>query len=108
MALKDSKKKNGRKYVLRDKDGIFVAYREFFDTIETREQALSMGVMCFATIHDTLQEDAVEGDDTYVGNMKLTTGLERSLEELERRFPLLLDEIHSLDIRNHGKRIYKC
>lgn len=107
MAFEDAKKPD-RKYVLRDEQGIFIAHRDFFDTIETREQALSMALMCIAAIHDTLQEDAIEGDDTYVGNMKLTTGLDHSLEELDRRFPHLMREVSSLEIRNRGVRVFKC
>ena len=105
---KSSKRQLPKKFFVKDGNGIFVVKESYFDSLGSRAIALGIGLQCLSAIHHILEEDAVEGDDTYIGNMKVTTGLDRSLEELGRRFPNLLDEIHSTKRRSRGQRVYIC
>jgi hypothetical protein len=102
------KRKLPKKYFIVDDGHVCSVTSEFFDNLGSRMVALTVGLQCLSAIYHTLSEDAVEGDDAYVGNMKVTTGLERSLTELDRRFPRLLREIHDMNRRDSGQRVYVC
>ena len=52
-------------------------------------------------IHTTLKEE-LDGDSMLIGNMKVTTGLQRSLEELNKRWPNLLEQVYSTPRRING------
>lgn len=108
MVKKSSRKKQARKYFVKKDDGIFVVNDSFFDQINSRAVALSLAIRTWYQLQDQLRADAVDGENTFIGNMKITTGLERSLAELDKRHPYLLLEVRSVERRYQGRRIYNC
>ncbi len=108
MDKKTSRKKQAKKYFVKRNDGIFVVNDAFFDQIDSRSMALAIAVLTWDQLRDQLYDDAVSGENTFIGNMKITTGLERALAELDRRFPYLLHQIGNIERRHQGRRVYSC
>lgn len=108
MSCMGKRKTQNKRYFVKEDDGIFIVKDEFFKAIESRAEALVVCMRTYFELQKRLKEDAVDGDVSYIGNMKVTTGLERSLNELNRLYPGLLDELRSVDRRYEGTTIYKC
>jgi hypothetical protein len=90
-----------KKFFIKEEEGIYTVDGEFFNDIESREEALVLAIRAVGEIHATLKEE-LDGDSMLIGNMKVTTGLQRSLEELEKRWPNLLEEMYSTPRRIDG------
>jgi hypothetical protein len=104
-----SKSKLGKKFFLRDEAGIFAVHRSFFDNeVKTRSDALVIALRVLSEIHYTLQEEARLGGPLYIGNMKVITGLQRSLSELDLRWPFLLVEMRAIPRRIGGYVLQTC
>jgi hypothetical protein len=88
-------RKTKKKFFIKDIDGIYTVTEEYFSDIESRDEALVLALRAIDEIHSTLKEEAVDGDSMVIGNMKVTTGLQRSLEELDKRWPSLLEQMYS-------------
>lgn len=99
--------KRPRKYFVKEEDGIFTVHAEFFDAIESREEALAIALRCMGEMHATLSEEG-DGVPFFIGNMKVTTGLQRTLDELEERWPFLLTEMRAVPRRINGHIITIC
>ena len=84
-----------KKYFIKEQEGIYAVTDDFFDDIENRDEALVLAIRAVDEIHTTLKEEALDGDSMLIGNMRVTTGLQRSLEELEKRWPNLLEQMYS-------------
>lgn len=98
-----TKKIKKKKYLIKDTIGIYEGDDSFFDEITSRNHALTIGVLCYHEVYNTLINDAKNDEDSFIGNMKVTTGLNRTLEELNKRYPFLLDEIKSYSRSNNFK-----
>jgi hypothetical protein len=99
--------KRPRKYFVKEEDGIFTVHVEFFDAIESREEALAIAMRCLGEIHSTLSEEG-DGQPFFIGNMKVTTGLQRTLDELEERWPFLMAELYGTTRKINGYTISSC
>jgi len=88
-------RKTKKKFFIKEVEGIHTVTEEFFSDIESRDEALVLAIRVLDEIHTTLQEEAVDGDSMVIGTMKVTTGLQRSLEELDKRWPSLLEQMYS-------------
>ena len=97
-----------KKFFVKEDDGIYTVTEDFFDEIESREEALVIAMRALGEIHTTLQEEALDGGPMFIGNMKVVTGLERCLNELERRWPFLLIEMRSISRRINGHSVSIC
>lgn len=89
--------KKHKKYFVKDyEDGISIINDEYFDDIKSWTEALSIGFLCYFEIQKILTDDALSNDDaeSFIGNMKVVTGLNRTLQELDFRFPEILNTIH--------------
>src|SRR5690606_27577997 len=104
---KETKPKVNKKFFIKEDGDIKTVYKEYFEAIASRDEALNLAVQVFLEINATLVEDSDE-EDSYIGNMKVLTGLTRSLSELNSRFPAILEQIHSLDLKLNGKTLFKC
>lgn len=80
----------------------------FFDQIEDRSQALSIAVSQYIQLNKVLLEEALIDDELYVGPMKLTNGLKRTIDELSHRFPFLMEEVFAVNRRFSGQRLACC
>jgi hypothetical protein len=100
--------KHKKKFFVKEEDGIYAVHDEFFNDIESRDEALVLAMLALEEIHTTLREEALEGDTMLIGNMKVTTGLQRSLEELNKRWPSLLEEMYSMPRRIDGHILTIC
>ena len=105
--LKKSKSSNP-KFFIRDENGIFVGYIDFFDTLQSRTEAIDLAIRIIGEIHLTLMQEVDVGKPLFIGNMKVVTGLQRSLDELEKRWPCLLDEVYSVERRIGGCTLGIC
>jgi len=104
---KTRKYKKYKKYFVKKSEGLLVANYEYFNSIDSWVVALAIGISCYNEIQKTMICDS-DGDDSYIGNMKVTTGLERSLQELNERYPLLMKEIHTASLMKNGIRLNRC
>ena len=84
-----------KKFFIKESDGIYVVTDAFFHDIETRDEALMLALRTIDEIHITLTEEALENDTLLIGSIPVTTGLQRSLDELNKRWPNLLDQMYS-------------
>lgn len=99
--------KSKRKYFVKEEDGIYTVHDEFFEDIESREEALVIAMRTLGEIHITLQEEG-DGSSLFIGNMKVITGLQRTLDELDKRWPYLMFEVYGTARRINGHTISTC
>jgi len=97
-------KKN--KFFVKENDELFVVYDEFFDAIKSREEALSIAIEILNEMRSVLCKDIEQ--TSYIGNMKVTTGLQKSLDELNKRYPCLVHEIYAVRRKFNGQRVFAC
>lgn len=106
--MKKTKYKSYKKYFVKDAQGLSVIDISYFNSVKSWTEAYAIGLSTYAEIQKVLVEDAVGGDNSFIGNMKVTTGLERTLQELDYRYPNLLKEIHSAKLSLNGSRVFRC
>jgi hypothetical protein len=106
--VKQSKSYKGKKFFVKEDDGIYVVYKEFFNDIESRSEALVIAMRTYGEILFTLQEEASIGESLFIGNMKVITGLQRCLDELDKRWPFLLTELRAISRRINGHVMCSC
>lgn len=103
------KNKRNKKYFIKfDKESEVCVIKDDFFSDLTKTEALCYGLFSFLEIKKTLIEDAVYREDAYIGNMKVTTGLERFLVKIDEIFPDIIKEIKSLESKVDGQVIFKC
>ncbi len=102
------KSKSSKKYFVKEDDGVYVVQDQFFDDIESRDEALVIAMRTYGEIHITLQQEVEAGESLFIGNMKVVTGLQRCLDELERRWPFLLTELRAVPRRINGHLLCSC
>lgn len=90
-----------KKFFIKEEEGIYTVDGDFFNDIDSRDEALMLAIRAVDEIHTTLK-DELDGDSMLIGNMKVTTGLQRSLEELDKRWPNLLEQVYSTPRRING------
>lgn len=105
--MSKKKVKHPRKFFIKENDDLVVVGRKYFDSILTREDALGIGIRTFLELQDILKQNAVLGGEAYVGTIDLVDGFERTLNELEKRFPFIMQQIHNTEYRNYGMRVGK-
>jgi hypothetical protein len=105
---RQSKSLKGKKCFVKEDDGVFVVYDEFFEDIESRSEALVIAMRTLGEIHITLEQEAQMGEPLFIGNMKVITGLQRCLDELDRRWPFLITELRATPRRINGQNIAIC
>lgn len=106
--MQKKKVKHPRKFFVIENDDLVVVGRKYFDSFITREDALGTGIQTFLALQEVLRQNAVLGGEAYVGTIDLVDGFERTLNELERRFPFILQQIHNTEYRSYGLRIGKA
>ena len=106
--MAQSKSFNKKKFFVKEEEGIYVVTEEFFDDIESREEALVIALRVFGEIHTVLKDESISDGPLYIGNMKVLTGLQRCLDELDRRWPFLLLELRSTPRRINGLILEPC
>ena len=97
-----------KKFFVKEEDGLYTVHERFFDEIESRNEALVIALRIIGELHSTLKDEALGGGPLFVGNMKVTTGLQRSLDELEKRWPFLLIEMRAVPRRVNGNILHVC
>jgi len=90
--------KKYKKYFVKNSTGICVIDYDYFDSVKSWMHAFAIGISCYNEIQNTLMTD-IDDQDSYIGNMKVITGLERSLQELNERYPCLMMEIHKAPLK---------
>jgi hypothetical protein len=108
MAKPSRKPNNRTRFFVKEDDGIYTVYDEFFQDIQSRDEALVIAMRTLGEIHTVLAHEALEQSTLFIGNMKIVTGLQRCLDELEKRWPFLLLEMHSVSRRINGNVIDVC
>lgn len=101
-------KSSKKKFFVKEDDGVYVVQDQFFEDIESRDEALIIAMRTYGEIHITLQQEVEAGESLYIGSMKVVTGLQRCLDELERRWPFLLTELHAVPRRINGRSLSTC
>jgi hypothetical protein len=104
---RQSKSPKGKKCFVKEDDGIFVVYNEFFEDIESRSEALVIAMRTLGEIYTTLEQEVQMGP-LFIGNMRVITGLQRCLDELDQRWPFLITELHATPRRINGQIIITC
>lgn len=105
---KQSKSPRKKKYFVKEDDGIYTVHDEFFEDIESRDEALVIAMRTYGEILVTLQQEIEAGGPLFIGNMKVITGLQRCLDELERRWPFLITELRATSRRINGHVLCQC
>lgn len=103
------KPKRPKQYFVIFNREIFVVSSEFFDVeVQNYDQALQFGMACYGLLQTSLKDEVIGKKAAKINGIKLTTGLTRSLDELDRRFPFILNVIRSHDVSFHGQKVFKC
>lgn len=97
--------KTKKKFIIKDEGNLYTVPVDYFDDIESRDEALVLALLAIDELHTTLKEEALEDDVIFIRRMKVTTGLQRSLEELNKRWPRLLDQVYSIPRSIEGRVI---
>ena len=97
-----------KKFFVKEEDGVYSVFDNFFDDIESRDEALVIAIRAFGEVHNTLKEESLDDGPLFIGNMKVITGLQRTLDELDKRWPFLLLEMRSVPRRINGHMIQTC
>jgi len=106
--MKRQQSSKSKKYFVKEDDGIFSVTDEFFDDIESRQEALAIAIRTLGEIQSTLKEESFDEGSLFIGNMKVTTGLQRTLDELDRRWPFLITEMRIIPRRINGFVLNIC
>jgi hypothetical protein len=93
-----------KKFFIKEEEGIYCVDGDFFNDIESRDEALMLAIRAVDEIHTTMKEE-LDGSSMLIGSIKVTTGLQRSLEELDKRWPNLLDQLYCESRRINGHSI---
>lgn len=102
------KSKRPKQYFVIFNDELFSVPIDFFDVeVQNYDHAVQFGMAWYKLLKTVLKDEAIDQKTVKLGKMKLTTGLIRSLEELDRRFPCVLEVIRSHDVSFNGQRIFK-
>lgn len=101
-------KSHKKKYFVKEDDGVYAVYDEFFEDIESRDEALVIAIRTYGEILITLEQEFEAGEPLFIGNMKVCTGLQRCLDELERRWPFLITELRATPRRINGHIVCPC
>ena len=101
---KVKKKARPRKFFVKENDDIAIVGVKYFDGLLTRDDALGIGIQTFIELQRMLKQDAILGKG-YIGTIGLTEGLERTLVELEKRFPFITKQIRAIELRSDGVRV---
>ncbi|MFA5757964.1 MAG: hypothetical protein WC942_01105 [Clostridia bacterium] len=94
--------KSKTKYLVKEEDGIYTIFDDFFDDIQARDEALVIAMRTLSELHIVLKKEAISGKSLFIGNMKITTGFQRCLDELNRRWPFLHVEMYSTQRKVDG------
>lgn len=101
------KKRVQKKFLTKEDNNVYLVSDQYFAEITSRVEAFNIGLQIYLEIQRVLQEEACEQNILYIGNAKVTTRLNNSLNILEKRFPLIMKEIILVDKRIDGIRVFK-
>lgn len=83
-------------------DDFFVVTKDFFHQFDEQELpdsvALDVYYSCLVKLQEYLVNEQKNGSE-YIGNMKVSTGLVRSIEELEKKFPFIRHQLTGVSRR---------
>jgi hypothetical protein len=97
-----------KKFFIKEDDGIYTVTDVFFDDIESRSEALVIALRTIGEINNVLADEALGNGPLFIGTMKVITGLQRCLDELERRWPFLMLEMRTVSRRIDGQVLGYC
>ncbi|HJZ22906.1 MAG TPA: hypothetical protein VJ201_00455 [Candidatus Babeliales bacterium] len=106
--MKETQTKKHRKFFVFENNNVIVVGRKYFDDLKSREEALGIAVQVHLELQRQLQQDAGFGYNSRWGTIRLADGLNRSLQELEVRYPFILKAIHCMNLKNNGLRVAKA
>lgn len=90
---------SAKKFVIKNGDDIETVTKSFFKDLKSRHHALTVGVQAYIELHRQLQED---------DNVSYVAGLQHSLDELEKHYPFIKNEIRDSDRKGDGITVYRC
>ena len=101
-------KSRKKKFFVKEEDGIFTVHKEFFDDIESRDEAMGIALRTLGEVHAVLEEEGRSKVSIKIGNMKAVTGLQRCLDELDKRYPFLSTELRAVQRKINGQTLNIC
>jgi hypothetical protein len=84
-----------RLILMKDDAGIFKIKPDFFESIQSRNEALIMAMRVYDEINNTLLKEYSDQTDVMVNNQRMTDGFLLCLNYLEKKFPCLMIEMLS-------------
>lgn len=84
-----------RLILIKDETGVFKITPEFFEGIQSRNEALIIAMRVYDEINNTLMREHLEGGIVRVSNQRVTDGLLLCLTHLEKIYPCLMIEMLS-------------
>lgn len=84
-----------RLILIKDDTGVFKITTEFFESIQTRNEALIIAMRVYDEINNTLLREHLEEGVVKVSNQRVTDALLLCLTHLEKKYPCLMIEMLS-------------
>ena len=97
-----------KKYLIKHPEGFIEVDYSFFESIKEWIHAYSLGLQIYSEINECLKTEGIKNIELKVGPLKVLNGLSRTLNELNSRFPCLLETIHKESIFIDGIKVIKC
>lgn len=92
---------------IRNHSGICIVTKNYLKKLSF-EQAVNIGLSTLTEIRQTLMGDALTNGETYIENVKVISGLNNTLHQLERNFPSILKHIHKVEPEFSDVKTFKC
>ena len=92
-----------RHFIIKDDNKLVVVKRKFFSEL-SEKQIPALGMQIYIELQAQLIDTTRYGT-VKIGSLNVVDGLERSLLLLERMYPQLMNEIHSVEKRVAGQRM---
>jgi hypothetical protein len=90
-----------------DENGFYSVSPEFLRSL-SYEQALALGRSTLTEIRVMMVDDVISNTESSIENIKVTTGLNNTLDHLELIYPNILQRIRSIEQENGSTKVFLC
>lgn len=87
--------KRRKKYFVVEDEFIYIVYDNYFEKL-SEKYAFMLCLEIIKEINNVIKREQYMGMPTYIGNMKIITGLLRSAETIEKMYPKMISNVFKM------------